>query len=73
MDTLDLERKIQWAYADVCLLASKMGRLQILQYAVEDGCPWVPAMCLEAAEKNKHDHVVKWITDRARQNLSLLP
>ena len=63
MEDLDLETEIKWAYTDVCLLASEMGHLKILQYAVEDGCPWVPAICLEAAEKNKHDHVVKWITD----------
>merc|ERR1712188_115049 len=48
---------------DLCRVAAKMGHLKILQYAVEDGCPWIPEKCLEAAKKNKHDHVVKWITD----------
>ena len=48
---------------DVCRYAAEMGRLKILQYAVTDGCPWIPEMCLEAAEANKHEDVVKWITD----------
>ena len=52
--------------ADVCLLAAKLGHLQILQYAVENECPWVPETCLEAARKNKHDHVVKWLNDGGR-------
>ena len=52
---------------DVCCEAARIGRLKILQYAVEDGCPWIPEMCLEEAEENKHEDVVKWITDRARQ------
>ena len=47
----------------VCCEAARIGRLKILQYAVEDGCPWIPEMCLEAAEKNEHVDVVKWITD----------
>ena len=51
---------------DVCWEAANLGRLQILQYAVEDGCPWIPAVCLEAARKNKHDHVVKWLNDGGR-------
>ena len=52
-----------YAVADVCRLAAESGHLEILQYAVEDGCPWIPEMCLEAARKNKHVDVVKWITD----------
>ena len=48
---------------DVCYEAARIGRLKILQYAVEDGCPWVPATCLKAAEAKKHYDVVEWITD----------
>jgi len=48
---------------DLCGDAAKMGHLKILQYAVEDGCPWIPEKCLEAARKNKHEDVVQWITD----------
>ena len=55
---------------DVCYEAARIGRLKILQYAVEDGCPWIPAVCLEAAEKNKHDHVVNWITDNPQPTSS---
>ena len=48
---------------DVCCEAARIGRLKILQYAVEDGCPWIPEKCLEEAEENEHEDVVKWITD----------
>ena len=48
---------------DLCGDAAKMGHLKILQYAVEDGCPWIPEKCLEAARKNKHEDVVQRITD----------
>ena len=51
---------------DVCYEAAKLGRLKILQYAAGDGCPWVPEKCLEVAEKNEHDHVVKWLNDGGR-------
>ena len=61
------EMDLTEAFVDVCLHAARLGRLEILQYAVEDGCPWDPAICLKVAEKKKHDHVVKWITNYARE------
>ena len=63
----DVDSELEDAKAGVCYFAASKGHLQILQYAVEDGCPWDPAMCLKVAEKKKHDHVVKWITNYARQ------
>ena len=68
---LDLLRLGQiFLNVDVCLFAAKMGHLEILEYAVEDGCPWVPEMCLEAAEANRQDHVVDCITDNPPQPTS---
>ena len=69
-DVEHLDIALMDAKADVCGLAASKGRLQILQYAVEDGCTWDPARCLRGAEWKKRDHVVKWITDRARQSES---
>ena len=52
---------------DVSLLAARLGHLEILQYAVEHGCPWNQQECLRVAEEKKHDHVVEWITNYARE------
>ena len=55
-----------YAVADVCRLAAESGHLEILQYAVEDGCQWLVQRCIESAEKNRHVHVVNWIRDGYR-------
>jgi len=55
-----------YAVADVCRLAAESGHLEILQYAVEDGCQWLVERCLLAAGKNKHLHVMEWIIDGFR-------
>ena len=55
-----------YAAADVCRLAAESGHLEILQYAVEDGCQWLVERCLLAAGKNKHLHVMEWIIDGFR-------
>jgi hypothetical protein len=43
---------------ELCRAAAFLGHLGCLQYLREQGCPWGPNMCRDAA---KHRHVILWL------------
>jgi hypothetical protein len=46
-------------FARVCAEAASAGRLEVLMWARDNGCPWNVSTCLEAA-KNGHLDCLKW-------------
>lgn len=42
------------------------GHLEVLRWAVAQGCPWDPDECRAEAEASGHEEVVAWIGDWLR-------
>lgn len=49
------------------LTSAKNSSLDAFRYAIKNGCPYDIVKCYNAAEKNNHNHILKWI----KQNFSL--
>lgn len=53
---------------DTCNMAASGGHLEILKWAVEQGCPWIEdevILCANMAyEGGRHVHILEWVKDR---------
>ena len=58
MDEFKLSLK-KYNNSNICDWAAKNGRLDVLQLAREQGCPWSDWTCTLAA-KNGHLHILQW-------------
>jgi hypothetical protein len=54
-------RVLKWHEA-ITTTAAQHGHLPTLQWCVGQGCPLSKQKALAAAQKNKHEHVVEWLT-----------
>lgn len=53
--------------ADYCSSVAMVGRLDILKWARENGCPWNEKRCCYKAARNGHLNVLQWATENNYQ------
>lgn len=63
-------------YTDLCAMAARHGQLDVIEWAVNAGCPWDAMTCVAAAHGG-HLHIVKWVQAMGypllRDRIDLMP
>lgn len=64
-----VREKLEWdQYNDkhICTLATEEGHLDVLKWAVEDGCPLDVDVCIQAAKENwgEDSDMMKWLREQ---------
>lgn len=58
------EQSCPWD-TSLCTVATCLGKLEMLEYAVDNGCPVDLSQIRKFAEEKHHQHIVDWVSNRS--------